>query len=92
MKMAVHGIEKAGRTLATMDTDVGGQGWAVPPMMLLHNGKKRYHNGFGFYFYFLLTFAMYDLTILLIHLSGYWDWHSAKTRHSSSGISLICLL
>jgi hypothetical protein len=42
MKMGVLGIEKAGKTWAKMDTDVGGQGWVVNRMMVPPSGKKRY--------------------------------------------------
>ena len=59
MKMAVLGIAKVARTLATMATDVGGQGWVVPPTTLLHNGRKLYniiiyHNYFAFLTFFAL--------------------------------------
>lgn len=42
MKMTVLGIERAGRTLAIMDTDVDGQGWVAGPMTVPQSGKKRY--------------------------------------------------
>lgn len=42
MKMAVLGLEKVDRTLEKMGTDVGGQGWAVDPMMAPLSGQKRY--------------------------------------------------
>lgn len=42
MKMAVLGIERVGKTLVKMDTDVDGQGWVVKAMMVPRNGKKWY--------------------------------------------------
>lgn len=42
MKMEVPGLEKVGRILGKMGTDVDGRGWVVNPMMGPQNGKKWY--------------------------------------------------
>jgi len=42
MKMGVPGTEKMGKSWVKMGIDVDGQEWVANPMMVPHNGKKRY--------------------------------------------------